>query len=574
MLSPGEHPAGRLFTHRVRGIAQGFYEYKYLVGFENGTSRWCTDPCTRYVGRANENAGFVVGGHRLAVRPLTDPRPQEELVIYELMLDDLTHAFRGERAPVDAVLDRLDHLLAVGMNTVQLMPWTAWRGGAFSWATTRSCSCRGGPLHRGPCPAERPRGASQAARRHPARAGRGGDHGRRLQPRERRRYAGQRLSVSLALAGSGGLPFTGEFSRGGFFEDLDFTNACTQQFVGDVCRFWLDEYQLDGIRFDCTRGFHPVEGERGIRRLVADVREHLAAQGRSAVLILEHLPDNRYEAVNDTNVIGADACWFDPLMFELGACAASGRAFASLMRALDGGRDFAVGKGPVTYAENHDHSTLASRVGGRSVWYRMQPAAIALMTAPGAVMLHNGQEFGDDWWLPESGEGRVISRPVNWQLAVDGVGESLIRLYRRLTEIRRALPALRTHNFYPRGYDERHTSFNPEGYGVDTDRGAGDLPPVGDGRRPVGRAGDDRAQLLGERSVGRRAAGGQRHVGRGHRRRPLRGQRLACGRPPCSVALGPRLRAPLMRHTKPDPALEPPQRRPARGDPDLNASAW
>jgi pullulanase len=471
-LPPSEHPAGRLFTHRVRGLAEGLYEYKYLVGFENGTSRWCTDPCTRYVGRANENAGFVIGGQRLAVRPLADPRPQEELVIYELMLDDFTHAFRGERAPVDAVLVQLDHVLAVGVNTVQLMPWTAWRGGAFSWGYDPFLFFAVEDRYI----ADPAQPSDRVVRL------------KRLVDTLHERGVGVIMDgvfnhVSAGVTPDSGFPyhwlwqdpedspFTGEFSRGGFFEDLDFTNACTQQFVGDVCRFWLDEYQLDGIRFDYTRGFHPVEGERGIRRLVAEVRKHLAAQGRSAVLILEHLPDNRYEAVNDTNVIGADACWFDPLMFELGACAASGRAFASLMRALDCGRDFAVGKGPVTYAENHDHSTLASRVGGRSVWYRMQPAAIALMTAPGAVMLHNGQEFGDDWWLPESGEGRVVSRPVNWPLAADGVGESLIGLYRRLAEIRRAHPALRTHNFYPRGYDARHTSFNPEGYGVDTDRG-------------------------------------------------------------------------------------------------------
>jgi hypothetical protein len=38
-------------------------------------------------------------------------------------------------------------------------------------------------------------------------------------------------------------------------------------------------------------------------------------------------------------------------------------------------------------------------------------------------------------------------------------------------KIRRAHPSLRTHNFYPRGYDELHTRFTPEDYGVDTDRG-------------------------------------------------------------------------------------------------------
>lgn len=205
-LPPGEHPAGRLFTHRVRGLAEGFYEYKYLVDFENGASRWCTDPCTRYVGRANENAGFVIGGQRLAVRPLADPRPQEELMIYELMLDDFTHAFRGERAPVDAVLDRLDHLLAVGVNTVQLMPWTAWRGGAFSWGYDPFLffAVEDHYIADPAQPSDRVVRLKRLVDTLHER-GCGGDHGRRLQPRERRCYAGRRFPVSLALAGSGGL---------------------------------------------------------------------------------------------------------------------------------------------------------------------------------------------------------------------------------------------------------------------------------------------------------------------------------------------------------------------------------
>ena len=33
--------------------------------------------------------------------------------------------------------------------------------------------------------------------------------------------------------------------------------------------------------------------------------------------------------------------------------------------------------------------------------------------------------------------------------------------------MREAHPALRSHNFYPRHYDERMTAFNDQGYGVD-----------------------------------------------------------------------------------------------------------
>lgn len=42
--------------------------------------------------------------------------------------------FRGARAPLDAVRDRLDYLAGdLGINAILFMPWTAWPGSGFSW---------------------------------------------------------------------------------------------------------------------------------------------------------------------------------------------------------------------------------------------------------------------------------------------------------------------------------------------------------------------------------------------------------------------------------------------------------
>jgi pullulanase len=474
VLERREHPSGWLYVHRIPQVGDGFYQYKYLVDFENGTRRWCTDPCTRYVGPSFENAGFVIGGNTAAARPLPEPRRVADLVIYELMLDDFTAGYRGDRAPADAVADRIDYLLELGVNTVEFMPWTAWRGGAFSWGydpvlffavENRYIEDPSGPLDRlyrlkrlVSTLHDRGLGVIMDGVFNHVNAGVTPDTG---------------FPYHWLYQDPEDSPYTGTYAGGGFFEDLDWHNGCTEQFILDACRFWLDEYQLDGIRFDYTRGFFERDQpDRGISSLITDLRSHLRAQGRDQVaLLIEHLTDNRYEAVNDTNVISASGCWFDPMLFEVSACAASERVTAPLLRALDAGRDFVQAKSPITYVENHDHSTLCSLVGGRASWYRMQPAAIALMTTPGAVLVHNGQEFGDDWWLPESGDGRVVPRPLKWPLAEDAAGAHLRALYRRLAEIRRDHPALRTPNFYPSGYDERHTRFDPEGYGVDVDRG-------------------------------------------------------------------------------------------------------
>ncbi len=132
-MQVSQQEGGNLYTFRIPHLANGFYQYKYFVTYTNGTTRWCGDPCSKYVATEHENAAFVIGGNDMQVEPLRNPRPFADLIIYELMLDDFTAAYRGNQAPVDAMREKLDYLLELGVNTIEFMPWTAWRGGEFSW---------------------------------------------------------------------------------------------------------------------------------------------------------------------------------------------------------------------------------------------------------------------------------------------------------------------------------------------------------------------------------------------------------------------------------------------------------
>ncbi len=68
------------------------------------------------------------------------------------------------------------------------------------------------------------------------------------------------------------------------------------------------------------------------------------------------------------------------------------------------------------------------------------------------------------------GAGRVEPHTLRWEFLDDTAGQRLLTLHQKLIQIRRAHPALRSHNFYPRHYDERMTGFNDQGYGVDESR--------------------------------------------------------------------------------------------------------
>ncbi len=124
---------GWLYELTTPVLPSGFYEYKYQVTFASGTTRLVCDPCTRYGGSENQNSGLVIGGPRMDTLPLANPLPLEMLIIYELMIDDFTAGFRGTRAPLAAVLDKLDYLQSLGVNAIEFMPWTQWPGTDYNW---------------------------------------------------------------------------------------------------------------------------------------------------------------------------------------------------------------------------------------------------------------------------------------------------------------------------------------------------------------------------------------------------------------------------------------------------------
>jgi len=75
-------------------------------------------------------------------------------------------------------------------------------------------------------------------------------------------------------------------------------------------------------------------------------------------------------------------------------------------------------------------------------------------------MIHNGQEFGEEYFLPSEGGDRVQPRPLRWNdHSNDFAGSRLRAVYKRLIQIRKDHPALRSPNFFP------FPSNDPAGYG-------------------------------------------------------------------------------------------------------------
>jgi glycosidase len=466
---------GWLYEYTSDPVApDGFYEYKLLAEYDGADPRYLGDPCARYGGAKDQNGGFVIDGmKKKAAKPLAGRKPLQDWVIYELMLSDYARdAPVAGATPLDKVRNDMPRLAALGINAIEFMPWTAWPDEGHSWGynpfgyftvANQYCHDPAAPTER----LNRLKDLINACHDRGIAVVLDGVFNHAEQGAPHRGFGYYWLYREMADS-----PYTGTFEKADFGLDLDYDNACTQQFIFDVCRYWIDEFEIDGIRFDNTLGFYrDVDKTRGLPRLLSDLRAHLADTGRDHfALILEHEWD--YPSVAVTNRVGATACWLDKFRSNAREMLSARRVAGKLMRGLDAGRDFDPGRCPVTYIENHDHERIMTNAGSRGEWYRTRPWAIALFTCAGAAQIYNGQEWGQlDGMAEPGGEGRVQARPLRWTEKDDAFGAELGALYGKLVAMRKAHPALRGPDFHPRFWNDGEALRRPDLFGVDVGQG-------------------------------------------------------------------------------------------------------
>ena len=169
------------------------------------------------------------------------------LIIYELMTDDFTKGYRGGRAPIDAVLDKLDYIAGLGFNAIEFMPWIAWPDeNPYSWGYDPAYYFSAESLY----------------------VGVAGDETDRLVRINRlvnechKRGLHVILDVVLQHAQQGPTdggfpyywlwqqpeesPFYGKYTDADTFGSipLNYFNKCTEEFAIDVCFYWANKLAL------------------------------------------------------------------------------------------------------------------------------------------------------------------------------------------------------------------------------------------------------------------------------------------------------------------------------------------
>jgi len=366
--------------------------------------------------------------------------PWNELVIYELHVgtfnDQEDDSQSGKFASVSA---RLGHLKKLGVNAIQVMPVGEFAGDR-SWGYNPAHIfsveiAYGGPL---------------AFKQFVKRAHREG--------------IAVIMDVVFNHLGPGDLDlwqFDGwsENNRGGiyFYNDEraitpwgetrpDYGRGEVRQYLLDNVLMWLEEYHVDGIRFDCTQFMRTVNGSEAQAlpdgwSLLQWINSQVAQQYPGRITIAEDLQNNRWI----TREIGAggagfgsqwDSNFVHPLRRAVVTPADEQRSLAAIRDAVcyrynDDAFD------RVIYSESHDEvANGRSRVPQEISpddprgWYarkRSTLAAAMVFTAPGIPLLFQGQEFLEGEWFRDT-------VPVDWDQCTEFRG--IVKLYRDLIRLR------------------------------------------------------------------------------------------------------------------------------------------
>jgi 1,4-alpha-glucan branching enzyme len=231
-----------------------------------------------------------------------------------------------------------------------------------------------------------------------------------------------------------------EFNYDNYDEKLDVKPAW--KYVGDVVRYWVEEYHIDGIRFDAVRQLANYE-----------FLDWLAQQSKKNTApkpfynIAEHIPDTSKITAPEGPL---DACWHESFRYFMipHIC---GETFEldHLKEVLDPKQQgYATAINVVNYLATHDREHIFRELGDRGIFdeaafVRAKLGAVLLMTAMGIPMLWMGEEFGE-----HKRKSETVTQPkkIAWALLEKNENRDLFEYYKKLIALRKQTPALQSDN--------------------------------------------------------------------------------------------------------------------------------
>ena len=394
-----------------------------------------------------------------------------DLVIYELLLRDFDelHSF-------DALKARLDYLETLGVNALELMPVSEFDGNE-SWGYNPSFHMALDKYYGTPeafkqlideCHKRNMAVILDVVYNHAS----GQNPYYRMWNDSNGGYGGQASSDS---------PFFNQVATHSYsvFNDFNHSKQATRDYVKRTTQYWIDEYRIDGFRWDLTKGFTQNctpsdEGCTGSFQAdrVAVLKQYADYQwdiNPDFYIIFEHLGTNQEETewVNyRLNEAKGIMVWSNLV----------GPYNESTMGYHDGGKsDFSwidyknrnwTVPANVSYMESHDEERLMYKnleFGNSAGTYNVKDLSTALerekiagafyFTVPGPRMIWQFGELGYDFSINRCENGtisnncRLSNKPIRWDYADDPERKAVYDIWADLIKLRLQEPIFRTANF-------------------------------------------------------------------------------------------------------------------------------
>ncbi len=374
------------------------------------------------------------------------PPAKTDLVIYELLIRDFI-----ARHDYQTLIDTLSYLDSLGVNAIELMPVNEFEGN-LSWGYNPSFYFAPDKFY-GP--------------KEDFKAFVDSCHGRGMaviMDMVLNHSYGQSPLVQLYFDKNTGKPavdnpwYNVDSPNTAFSWGYDFNHESheTKDFVDSVNAYWLTEYNINGFRFDFTKGFTNTPGDGGAYdasriSILKRMADHIWNINPNAYVILEHFSANSEEKElaeygmliwGNMNHDYAEAAMGYSANFSWGTSRGRGWNVPHL----------------VTYMESHDEERLMYKTitfGNSSGNYntkdfstaikRMELDAVFFLTIPGPKMIWQFGELGYDISINEN--GRVGEKPIKWDYLDINERLRLYQVYQSLIKLRKVHEAFRTSDY-------------------------------------------------------------------------------------------------------------------------------
>jgi glycosidase len=242
-------------------------------------------------------------------------------------------------------------------------------------------------------------------------------------------------------------------------------SAATQYFTKNVMKFWMQEYHIDGFRFDQAKGFTqtPSADEATWANYDAsrvaiwqNYNSYMKSLDPNFYVILEYFAGNQEESVLAN---AGMMMWTD--LSSSGEQATMGYATGpvwDLSGLFYDQYTFTVPYNLVAYFESHDEERLMFKnetYGNVSGSYnvkdiptglkRNELGAVFMLSSPGPKMLWQFGELGYDISINQN--GRVGEKPILWNYTSDVNREHLYSVYAKMIKMKINNPVFATTNF-------------------------------------------------------------------------------------------------------------------------------